>query len=115
MDRLFQWYKYLKYILIPIIILKYFHNGDIPNAHPLIIFEYALLFGVSFLLIILQDFFAIRKKTKFLLRLIILIILLFLFITAIVYQAIMSIIFSILLLCVLGMALYLHRNEEGEQ
>ena len=48
MDRLFQWYKYLKYILIPIIILKYFHNGDIPNAHPLIILEYALLFGVSF-------------------------------------------------------------------
>ncbi|OCX54925.1 hypothetical protein BFM98_05705 [Lysinibacillus sp. AR18-8] len=115
MDRLFQWYKYLKYILIPIIILKYFHDEDVPNAHPLIIFEYALLFGVSFLLIILQDFFAIRKKTKFLLRLIILIILLFLFITAIVYQAIMSIIFSILLLCVLGMALYLHRNEEGEQ
>ncbi|WBF55381.1 hypothetical protein HXV90_05720 [Lysinibacillus sp. JK80] len=115
MDRLFQWYKYLKYILIPIIILKYFRGESVPNAHPLIILEYTLLFGVSFLLIILQDFFAIRKKTKFLLRLIILIILLFLAITAIVYQATMSIIFSILLLGVLGTALYLHRNEEGEQ
>lgn len=115
MDRLFQWYKYLKYILIPIIILKYFRGEGVPNAHPLIIFEYALLFGVSFLLIILQDFFAISKKTKFLLRLIILIILLFLFITAIVYQAIMSIIFSTLLLGVLCMALFLHRKDEGEQ
>lgn len=45
MDRLFQWYKYLKYILIPIIILKYFHDGDLPNAHPLIILEYALYLG----------------------------------------------------------------------
>lgn len=115
MDRLFQWYKYLKYILIPIIILKYLQGEGVLNVHPLIILEYALLFGVSFLLIILQDFFAIRKKTKFLLRLIILIILLFLAITAIVYQAIMSIIFSILLLGVLGTVLYLHRNDEGEQ
>lgn len=115
MDRLFQWYKYLKYILIPIIILKYFHDGDVTTKYPLFVLEYALLFGVSFLLIILQDFFAIRKKTKFLLRLIILIILLFLAITAIVYQAIMSIIFSILLLGVLGMVLFLHRNDEGEQ
>ncbi len=41
----------------------------------------------------MRMFFAIRKKAKFLLRLIILIILLFLAITAIVYQAIMSIIF----------------------
>ncbi|MCS1390055.1 hypothetical protein [Lysinibacillus boronitolerans] len=115
MDRLFQWYKYLKYILLPIIILKYLQGEGVQNVHPLIILEYALLFGVSFLLIILQDFFAISKKTKFLLRLIILIILLFLAITAIVYQAIMSIIFSTLLLGVLGMILYFQRKDEGGQ
>ena len=93
MDRLFQWYKYLKYILLPIIILKYLQVEGVQNGHPLIILEYALLFGVSFLLIILQDFSPL-VKTKFLLRLIILIILLFLAITAIVYQAIMSFIFQ---------------------
>ena len=62
MDRLFQWYKYLKYILLPIIILKYLQVEGVQNGHPLIILEYALLFGVSFLLIILQDFFAISKN-----------------------------------------------------
>ena len=61
MDRHFQWYKYIKYILIPIFISKFFHFG-IPNMQPLFIIEYALLFGVSFLLIILQDFFTISKN-----------------------------------------------------
>ncbi|MGY4795472.1 hypothetical protein ACVNNN_10730 [Lysinibacillus fusiformis] len=114
MDRHFQWYKYIKYILIPIFISKFFHFG-IPNMQPLFILEYALLFGVSFLLIILQDFFTISKKTNVLLRLIMLIILLLLFITAIVYQAMISIIFSILLLGASGFALYLHKKDEGEQ
>ncbi|WP_196426602.1 hypothetical protein [Lysinibacillus cavernae] len=82
------------------------------DVQPLLILEYALLFGLSFLLIILQDFFTISQRTNLLLRILMLVVLLVLFITAIVYQAVMSIIFSIILLGASGFALYLHVKDD---
>lgn len=115
MTELFN--KYAKYIPLLICIVYLFSYGipDILHSQKTVfVYEYLILFGVGYLLAILEDFFKISEKISKLLRVVIIVISIILLITAILNQAMFSIVFSGVILVAFNLALYL-QNKQNKQ
>lgn len=113
MTELFN--KYAKYILLLICIvylLSYGIQDILRSLKTVFIYEYLILFGVGYLLAILEDFFELSEKIGKLLRIVIIGISIILLITAILNQAIFSIVFSGVILVAFSFSLYLQNKQK---
>ncbi|WP_249662103.1 hypothetical protein, partial [Lysinibacillus fusiformis] len=63
-----NFYKYLKYVALLIIIFELIYFGIPDFLKPVLFYEYLVFFGISYLFAILQDFFNPSEKTDILLR-----------------------------------------------
>ncbi|QDP99623.1 hypothetical protein FOH38_03070 [Lysinibacillus fusiformis] len=101
-----NFYKYLKYVALLIIIFELIYFGIPDFVKPVLFYEYLVFFGISYLFAILQDFFNPSEKTDILLRVAI-ISSIVMSITSIYYKATFSVAFSVIMFVALSFSLYL--------
>lgn len=112
-----NFYKYLKYVALLIIIFELIYFGIPDFVKPVLFYEYLVFFGISYLFAILQDFFNPSEKTDILLRVAIIISSIVMSITSIYYKATFSFAFSVIMFVALSFSLYLtiKQNKKNKQ
>jgi len=103
--------KYSKYVVLLIFIYEIIYFGIPDYVKPVFIYEYFILFGLSYLFAIIQDFFNPSEKTDILFRVVIIISSLVILITSIYYKATFSLIFSGIMFIAISFTLYLAINK----
>lgn len=110
MEKLYT--KYAKYVVLLFLIIRLLYGGIPDDIKTVFIYEYGVFFGVAYLLFILQDFFNPSKKIVATLKIANAVSAFILFITALYYKDLFSIIFSATMCVAISFAFYLDSKED---